>query len=132
MILLLFCLFVDLLCFQPKEQKVTLEQRLKAVGEYLDPALLDGLRRYLTEVRSMDCDIDHEVQKQIQADFVEMRQRNPDKMSADDLHSLLTLARLVSLSLGEKKLSLRTWARVIEMEAERDSRQSVIASASTN
>ena len=102
---------------------MTLEQRLKAVGEYLDPVLLDGLRRYLTQVRSMDFQIHQDVQKQIQTDFVEMRQSNPDKVSADDLHSLLTLARLLSLSSGEKHLSLQTWDRVIKMEAERDSRQ---------
>ena len=118
------------LSLQPKEHEVTLEQRLKAIGEYLDPVLLNGLRRYLTIVRCMDFTIDETVQQQIQTDFVEMRQSNANKVSADDLHSLLSLARLLSLSLGQKQLSLETWDQVMKMEAERDSRQSSSASDS--
>lgn len=62
------------------------------------------------------------VQKQIQEDFVEMRQTSSGKVSSDDLHSLLTLARLLSLSYGEGQLSVEMWERSLRMESERKQR----------
>jgi len=84
---------------------------------------MNGLRQYLTAVKNMDFVIEDSLQQQIQADFVLMRQMNPDKVTANELHSLLTLARLMSQSMGQKHLSIETWDRVVKMEAERVSRQ---------
>ena len=92
--------------------------------EYLDQRLQNQIREYLTRVRDADFQIPDAVQKQIQEDFVEMRQMDSKNVSADSLHSLLTLARLVSISRGDRELNLETWDHVMRMEAARVARLS--------
>ena len=106
----------------PKEADT--KRVVHAVSEYLDQRLLDQLRRYLTLVRDADYQIPADVQKQIQEDFVEMRQMDSQNVTADSLHSLLTLSRLVAISKGDRSLSLETWDHVVRLEAARTARQS--------
>lgn len=98
------------------------DQTFSAINEYLNQELLDNIRRYLTSIKQMDFSMSESVQKQVQEDFVEMRQTSSGKVSSDDLHSLLTLARLVSLSYGQGQLSLEMWERTLRMESERKQR----------
>lgn len=98
------------------------EDSLKGVQALLTPEFLDDVRRYVTHVRFMDFTIGENVQQKIQTDFVSMRQANPNKVSPDHLHLLLTLARLVSLSEGQAELTVETWDRIVQMEIERESR----------
>lgn len=52
-----------------------------------------------------------------------MRLRQADKnFSADNLHSLMVLSRLMSLSHGFNSLKPEMWKRSLEMEMERMSR----------
>lgn len=54
-----------------------------------------------------------------------MRLRQADsKFSADNLHSLMVLARLMSLSHGITALNTEMWKRSLEMEMERMGRVS--------
>lgn len=96
---------------------------MEAVHDYLHPRLLDQIREYLTRLRDADFQIPAPVQKQIQEDFVEMRQMDPKNVTADSLHSLLTLSRLMSISSGDRDLSQQTWDHVMRMEAARTARQ---------
>ena len=57
----------------------------------------------------------------IQEDFVRLRQTDKT-FSADNLHSLMVLSRLMSLSHGLNTLTPEMWKRSLEMEMERISR----------
>ena len=92
---------------------------LGAIKEYLTPHLLQALRCYLTLAREAQVVIGEEVQRQIQSDFVKMRQENGSKVNGETLHQLMSLARLVSVTLGEEQLSVETWNNALAMEDER-------------
>lgn len=96
---------------------------METVREYLNQQLLQQIRQYMTRLRDAEYQIPADVQKQIQDDFVEMRQMDSKKVTAESLHNLLTLARLMSISKGERDLSLQTWDSVMRMEAARQGRQ---------
>lgn len=57
----------------------------------------------------------------VEEDFIEMRSKSDDDnpVTADDLHRLLVLARLVSLSRGLDTLNKECWDITKRMEAER-------------
>lgn len=93
-----------------------------AIDEYLDDDLQDNIRRYITCVKESEYSLPEDVQKKVQEDFVEMRQSSGGKVSADDLHACLTLARLLTFSHGDTALSLGLWERAKQMERERTSR----------
>lgn len=97
---------------------------MEAVNEYLSEQMLNQIREYLTGVRINEFHIPSSVQQQIQKDFVEMRQMDSKNVTADSLHSLLTLSRLMSISRGDRELKLETWDTVMRMEAARVARQS--------
>ena len=65
--------------------------------------------------------MDSEAQKAVESAFVGARQANP-KVGQDDLHEWITHARLIALSHGESKLTLRRWQESREMEGLRKQR----------
>ncbi|XP_034040534.1 mini-chromosome maintenance complex-binding protein [Thalassophryne amazonica] len=83
---------------------------------------LNKFRVYLSVARLLDYRITDEVTKSVEDDFVEMRKDNPQSISAEDLHHLLVVARLLSVSLGETSLTRDCWLRTKHMEALRSSR----------
>ncbi|XP_067000687.2 mini-chromosome maintenance complex-binding protein isoform X3 [Anabrus simplex] len=108
----------------------TLEETLQAIRHFLQASLLDRIRTYLTVVRSSNYDMSPQLQKVIQDDFVALRQdRQTKKTSAEDLHNLIVLARLLSLSKGQTSLTETTWKRALAMEQERRQRLASITSA---
>ena len=59
----------------------------------------------------------------MEKDFVALRRdQGNDRISPQDFHSMLVLARLLSVTEGESTLTSAVWARVKEMEAERRGR----------
>ncbi|XP_069755970.1 mini-chromosome maintenance complex-binding protein isoform X2 [Narcine bancroftii] len=86
------------------------------------PSMLKKFRIYLSLLRLMDYSISDEVTKAVEEDFVEMRKSNPQSITAEDLHHLLVVARLVSLSAGHTTLSRERWQRAKQLEALRRSR----------
>ena len=58
----------------------------------------------------------------IENDFVAARQARNDKMTPDDLHLYLIVARLSSINAGLKNLTLETWRKVGQLETSRRSR----------
>lgn len=83
---------------------------------------LNRFRTYLTVAQLLDYSISDEVVKSVEDDFVEMRRDDPLSMSAEDLHRMLVVARLLSLSLGQTSLSTDSWLKVKHIEALRRSR----------
>ncbi|KAG7229942.1 hypothetical protein INR49_009662 [Caranx melampygus] len=83
---------------------------------------LNKLRIYLSVARLLDYSISDEVTKSVEDDFVDMRKDDPTSMSAEDLHRMLVVARLLSLSLGQTSLSRDCWLRAKHIEELRRSR----------
>uniref|UniRef100_H2YM22 Mini-chromosome maintenance complex-binding protein n=1 Tax=Ciona savignyi TaxID=51511 RepID=H2YM22_CIOSA len=81
--------------------------------------MLNKLRVYLTLGWMGDYDMEPSVMKQIENDFVASRSSDNEKMSADDLHRLLVVARLQSASLGKSKLELSDWSVVKQFDETR-------------
>ncbi|PIK48071.1 putative mini-chromosome maintenance complex-binding protein [Apostichopus japonicus] len=83
---------------------------------------LRQLRCYITVLENLDYDLTQDMQKIVEQDFVDVRKDNKENMSQQDLHNLLILARLMSLSSGETSLKCTVWERVKRMEIERKTR----------
>jgi hypothetical protein len=118
--------------------------KFSSIGSILTVALLERLRKYLTYVRHLPFEVTDEVQvryvrqnnndsdfvtlfcilqKAVQDDFVNERQNNGHaSMTAEDLHSMLVLGRLLSMSYGLKTLTPEIWQKVKLMEKERKER----------
>ncbi|XP_077352548.1 mini-chromosome maintenance complex-binding protein isoform X1 [Festucalex cinctus] len=79
-------------------------------------------RLYLSVARQLDYSISDEVTKLVEDDFVDMRKDDPQSISAEDLHRMLIVARLLSLSLGHTSLSRDIWLRAKHMEIQRSCR----------
>ncbi|KAJ8025707.1 Mini-chromosome maintenance complex-binding protein [Holothuria leucospilota] len=83
---------------------------------------LRQLRCYVSVLENLDYDLTQDMQKIVEQDFVDVRKDNRDNMTQLDLHNLLILARLMSLSSGETRLKCSIWERVKRMENERKAR----------
>lgn len=90
-----------------------------ALNQFLKPKL-NAIRRFLTEMRLQDFDMNPENMKMIQEDFVEMRRSF--NASADDLHMMLILSRMLGIIQGKKTLDAESWNQAKLMEAERRKR----------
>lgn len=101
----------------------------QGIETFLTPHLLTKIRTYIGYIQLLDYSVTDDVQKALEQDFVESRREGPDQMSVDDFHSLLTLARLLSLTFTETKLTLSTWQRAKSMECLRKQRFANIHSA---
>lgn len=86
------------------------------------PSMLRKFRMYLSLLRLMDYSISDEVTKAVEEDFVEMRKSDPQSITAEDLHQLLVVARLISLSAGHRTLSRERWQQAKQLEVLRRSR----------
>uniref|UniRef100_A0A7N6A9J3 Mini-chromosome maintenance complex-binding protein n=1 Tax=Anabas testudineus TaxID=64144 RepID=A0A7N6A9J3_ANATE len=83
---------------------------------------LNKFRMYMSVARLLDYSISDEMTKSVEDDFVDMRKDDPQSISAEDLHRMLIVARLLSLSLGQTSLSRDSWLRAKHIEMLRRSR----------
>ncbi|XP_055358191.1 mini-chromosome maintenance complex-binding protein [Betta splendens] len=83
---------------------------------------LNKFRMYLSVARVLDYSISDEMTKSVEDDFVDMRKDDPQSITAEDLHRMLIVARLQSLSLGQTSLSRDSWLRAKHIEMLRSSR----------
>ncbi|XP_041987429.1 mini-chromosome maintenance complex-binding protein [Aricia agestis] len=93
---------------------------VEAATYYLKEDIMNTIRAYLTNLKLAKYTVSENVQF-VEDDFIQMR-NNPDNdgsMTADDLHRLLVLARLVSLSRGFDSLNKECWDIAKAMESER-------------
>ncbi|KAK0149931.1 Mini-chromosome maintenance complex-binding protein [Merluccius polli] len=108
---------------QPQVTSPNMEEYLGSVHTVLQPSSqLNKFRLYLAVARTLDYSISEEVTKAVEDDFVDMRKDDPQSISAEDLHRLLVVARLLSLSLGQTALSRDAWMRAKHIETLRRSR----------
>lgn len=82
---------------------------------------LTNIRSYLAAVRNAKFEFNENVTKEIQNDFVKLRQTYKS-VNSDHLHALMILTRLLSLSHGSSTLNTEYWKKAVEMETERLSR----------
>ncbi|XP_061084005.1 mini-chromosome maintenance complex-binding protein [Conger conger] len=107
---------------QPRLTPPSLEGYLGALHAAVSPSALNKFRTYVSLLRTLDYSISDQVTKAVEEDFVEMRKDDPQSMSAEDLHRLLVVARLLCLSVGQATLSLEQWMKAKHLEALRTSR----------
>ncbi|XP_040033705.2 mini-chromosome maintenance complex-binding protein [Gasterosteus aculeatus] len=98
------------------------EEYLRSIHTQSQASQLNKFRVYLSVARLLDYSISDEVTKSVEDDFVERRKDDPQSISAEDLHRMLVVARLLSLSLGQTSLSRDGWLRAKHIEALRRSR----------
>ncbi|VVC94701.1 unnamed protein product [Leptidea sinapis] len=93
---------------------------VEAATYYLKEDIMDMIRVYLTRLKLVKFTIGEDL-KFVNDDFVEMRSKSDSEnpVTADDLHRLLVLARLVSLSRGCSTLGKECWDITKRMEDER-------------
>ncbi|XP_069045216.1 mini-chromosome maintenance complex-binding protein [Lepisosteus oculatus] len=107
---------------QPQLNPPNMQEYLSALEVSLLPSLLNKFRVYLSLLRTMEYSISEEVTKAVEDDFVEMRKNDPQSISGEDLHRLLVVARLLSLSVGQTTLSRERWTRAKHLESLRKNR----------
>uniref|UniRef100_A0A4W4GCR1 Mini-chromosome maintenance complex-binding protein n=1 Tax=Electrophorus electricus TaxID=8005 RepID=A0A4W4GCR1_ELEEL len=107
---------------RPTVSPPNVEEYLKAIQLAQLPSHLNKYRVYLTVARLLDYSISEQVTKAVEEDFVEMRKDNPQSISAEDLHRMLVVARLLSLSYGQTTLSRDGWIKAKQLEMVRTSR----------
>ncbi|XP_032365836.1 mini-chromosome maintenance complex-binding protein [Etheostoma spectabile] len=99
-----------------------MEEYLNSIHMHPPASQLNKFRMYLSVARLLNYSISDEVTKSVEDDFVDMRKDDPQSISAEDLHRMLVVARLLSLSLGQTSLARDSWLRAKHMELLRRSR----------
>ncbi|MBN3295848.1 MCMBP protein, partial [Amia calva] len=107
---------------QPQLAPPNMEEYLSALQVALMPSLLNKFRLYTSLLRTVEYGISEEVTKAVEDDFVEMRKNDPQSISGEDLHRLLVVARLLSLSVGQTTLCRERWLRAKHLESLRKNR----------
>ncbi|KAJ7566567.1 hypothetical protein O6H91_02G109100 [Diphasiastrum complanatum] len=80
-----------------------------------DESELNKCRSYLTFVRELEHIIEPSLQKILEDDLVAARQEDRS-INTDTFHRWLSMARLMSVSFGEQKLTIEHWHKVKELE----------------
>ncbi|KAG6460337.1 mini-chromosome maintenance complex-binding protein [Manduca sexta] len=106
---------------RPEESSLEIfDAIVEAATYYLKEDVMNIIRAYLTNIKLVKYTINEDI-KFVEDDFIEMRSKaSPENpFTADDLHRLLVLARLVSLSRGYDSLNKECWELTKNMENER-------------
>ncbi|XP_045767047.1 mini-chromosome maintenance complex-binding protein [Maniola jurtina] len=106
---------------RPEESSLEIfDAIVEAATYYLKEEIMNTIRIYLTNLKLAKYSISENLQF-VEDDFVEMRSNSDsdNPVTADDLHRLLVLARLVSLSRGHDTLTRDCWEHTKKMEEER-------------
>jgi len=126
------------------------DESINLISSMLNAEFLNKIRAYLTVVQHLTYQLNDDIQKAVQEDFVQERRnraaaqnngvqreervngqdnnsevvgnRERVGMSTDDLHAHLVLARLLGLSRGETTLTREIWEQTKKMERERKER----------
>ncbi|XP_063382766.1 mini-chromosome maintenance complex-binding protein [Cydia fagiglandana] len=105
---------------RPEESSLEIfDAIVEAATYYLKEEIMNLIRAYLTNLKLVKYTITEDL-KFVEDDFIEMRRNSTTEapVTADDLHRLLVLARLVSLSRGHDTLNKQCWDTAKAMEAE--------------
>lgn len=96
-----------------------INENFVALRQFLKPKL-DTIRAYLTTLRLQKFEMESVNVEMIQSDFVEMRR--DFNATADDLHMLLILSRMLGIIQGKTTLDSELWSQAKAMENERRQR----------
>uniref|UniRef100_A0A673Z2E9 Mini-chromosome maintenance complex-binding protein n=1 Tax=Salmo trutta TaxID=8032 RepID=A0A673Z2E9_SALTR len=107
---------------QPHVTPPNMEEYLTTIHMAQFTSQMNKFRVYLSLARTLDYSISDEVTKAVEDDFVDMRKDDPQSVTAEDLHRMLVVARLLSLSLGQTTLSRDGWMRAKHIDMLRRSR----------
>ncbi|KXJ73685.1 hypothetical protein RP20_CCG015250 [Aedes albopictus] len=99
-------------------------ETLKAGKHFIQPKLTE-MRKFLTRQRIQEFDMKNFDPEVIENDFITMRKERD--ASAEDLHSLLVLARLLGLSRGKSTMDRECWEYAKQLEQERKNRVEMFA-----
>lgn len=99
-------------------------ETLKAGKHFIQPKLTE-MRKFLTRQRIQEFDMKNFDPEVIQNDFIQMRKESD--ATAEDLHSLLVLARLLGLSRGKSSMDRECWEYAKQLELERKNRVAMFA-----
>ncbi|XP_073947563.1 mini-chromosome maintenance complex-binding protein isoform X2 [Choristoneura fumiferana] len=105
---------------RPEESSLEIfDAIVEAATYYLKEDIMNLIRMYLTNLKLVKYTIPDDL-KFVEDDFIEMRRNSTteEPVSAEDLHRLLVLARLVSLSRGHDSLNKECWEITKKMEAD--------------
>ncbi|CAF0825447.1 unnamed protein product [Brachionus calyciflorus] len=98
----------------------------KVLNEFINESksnLLNYIRKYLSILTHLDYKLSNSMQQLVENDIVQIRQtplvKNKDKMSFEDFHLLLVVARLQTISYGKTELGIAEWNRAKSLEMER-------------
>ncbi|XP_045470802.1 mini-chromosome maintenance complex-binding protein [Harmonia axyridis] len=105
---------------QPSEEHIsTFKEIAAALKHFLKPELLDECRKYLSICKLIPYDIEEDMHSFIQNKFIEMRQNGG---TAEDLHNILVLNRLMCLSYGKNTMNSDIWDMASKLEEKRKQR----------
>lgn len=90
-----------------------------ALKQFIKPKL-ESIRIFLTECRLKEFNMDPTDMSMIQNDFVNMRR--DFNATAEDLHALLILSRMLGIIQGKSSLDADCWTQAKQMEEERRKR----------
>ncbi|XP_072293289.1 mini-chromosome maintenance complex-binding protein [Eucyclogobius newberryi] len=108
---------------QPQLAPSQMEERLSGLHvPQTSSAQINQFRTYVGLAQLLDYNISEEMTKFVEDDFVDMRKDDPQSISAEDLHRLLVVARLLSLSVGATALNRESWSKAKHLESLRTSR----------
>lgn len=98
----------------------------KVINEIFDEGklnLINYIRRYFSILAHIDYKLSSSMQQLVENDIVQIRQnhlvKNREKMSFEDFHTLLVVARLQAISYGKSELTIPEWNRAKSLEIER-------------
>lgn len=98
------------------------DQHFAKIERELTPTLIHKFRIYLNLAKNMEYSIDKELEALIQNDFISIRRNDRNSMSEDDLHSLLNLTRLLTMSRGLSCPNTQIWQWAKSLESSRKQR----------
>ena len=87
----------------------------------LSPQELEAVRDYLGHARALQCQLDEAVAERLAAAFPEAARAEPG-FTMERFNTCVTLAKLLSLSIGQDRFEMASWARAMELEAARRAR----------
>ena len=114
---LLPCDFSCPLKIEDPDSVKLIKETIAAGMHFLKPKL-NSVRKYLTQCRQRNFEINEQESKIIENDFVSMREQF-NYFQVENLHSLLVLSRLVGMMQGKSTLDKETWIKAKELEIKR-------------
>jgi hypothetical protein len=104
----------------PQADTVQLIGETIKAGKFYSQPKLNSMRSFLTKMRIQPFNMNAEDPEMVEKDFVNMRKES--EVSAEDLHGLLVLSRLIGLGKGKSMLDRECWDTAKDLEQERKGR----------